>query len=181
MAGTFRAYFGWVHSLAGRAFDFLDPRACQNEVASTGTRGGAEEEVTVDAGDTVEVYNYLRDGDFEAFALQIIGDGYLYVYFIVDKPTSATDLTPSGLAQRSIGGLQIANHAPFVLNTDQVQAEPTATVSKTYSLTGYSTATGTGTPDLIASATDVTGKIYSILLYNPDADDSVSVIKGHAN
>lgn len=199
MSGRLSIFFGWVHEIGGRVYDFLNSREVENEVTTTGDKAGNEQFITVGGVSTVEVYNWFKEGgktggaspgDFEVFALQIRGEGNLWVIAIVDAPTSATDLRPAGTAQRAVFLGELSNHGPFVLTSDQMRVEPTATVAKTYTITGYSTATGTGTPDIIASTTDVEGKIYSILVYNPaavDLDDddvdqnAVTLVKGHAN
>lgn len=152
MSGTFRNYFGWVHTVGGRNYDFLDARNCENEVSTDGTRATGEDMLTVPVEDTLEVYNWTRDGDFEAFALQIIGEGYLTAEIVTDTPTSAEDLTASGTHAATYRE-DIANHLPFVKGSDQIYD----------------------------STLDANRKIYSITLRNTSEDDAVSVCRGIAN
>jgi hypothetical protein len=177
VAGTLRAYIQIVHELLGKVVPF-GSLSTSVEVATPGTRADAGQVRSIAAGATVEIYNWVRDGDFEAFGVKIVGSGYLHVYEVSDIPTAVT-LVPAGTGPRS-SQQEISNLIGYWRDTDQVRTEPAATVSKTYSLTGYSAATGTGTPDLIASVTAVTGKVYSILLRNPGSA-AVSYQKVHHN
>lgn len=152
MAGRLSIYFGWVHELAGRVIPFLDPRVCQNEVSTTGNVAGQENVLTVDPEDTLEVYDWERDGDFEAFAVQIIGEGYLTAEIVTDTPTSAEDLSASGSNQDTFRE-DISNHCPFTKGSDQIWD----------------------------NALGANRKIYSITLRNRDDEDDVEVVVGRVN
>lgn len=152
MAGRLSIYFGWVHEVAGRVYDFMNPRAVENEVTTTGDRAGNEQFLTVEAEDTLAVYSWTTDGDFEAFAVQIRGEGYLTAEIVTDTPTSAQNLAASGLNAATYR-LDISNHCPFVLGSDQIWD----------------------------NALGANRKIYSITLRNRDDEDDVTVVVGHVN
>lgn len=168
--GTLKIYRASEHFIDGNVVLGGSLQTPIGEVTTSGSTANTKRRVKIDSGDTYEVYNWIRDGDFEAFGFNVIGEGYLRGAEITDIPTSTTDLAPAGTGQRA-SAFEVSNVTGKWWDTDQVRTEPTATVSKTYSLTGYSTSTGTGTPDLFASTTDVDGKIYSIKLFNPATED----------
>lgn len=152
MAGRLSIYFGWVHEIAGQVIDFLNPRVCQNEVETSGTFAGNAQFLTVETEDTLGVYSWTTDGDFEAFSAQIIGEGYLTVEIATDTPTSVSNLTASGLNAATYR-LDMANHGPFVLTSDQIWD----------------------------NALGANRKIYSITLRNRDDEDEVQVVVGRVN
>lgn len=152
MAGRLRIFFGAVHEVAGRFFDFLDPREAQAEVETTGDTSLISRSVTVETESTKQVYSWTSDGDFEMFACQIDGDGYLTLEIVTDTPVSTTNLAASG-SNAATYRLDLANHGPFVLTSDQIWD----------------------------NALSANRKIYSITLRNVDDEDDVTAVVGIVN
>ena len=152
MSGRLSIYFGWIHEIGGRVYDFLNARADENAVTTTGDKAGNEQFVTIEAEGTKAVYSWTADGDFEAFAVQIVGEGYLTAEIVTDTPTSAADLTASGLNAATYRE-DISNHCPFLKGSDQIWD----------------------------NALGANRKIYTITLRNRDDEDDVEAVVGHSN
>ena len=183
MSTSLRTYIAVEVENAGvlRTFGSLQRAVIPGGLSITGDAFERSDAIVIPTGGTVEVYNWVAAGgasggatpaDFEAFVLAITSEddedaetsAYLEVYEIIDIPTSATDLSPSGTGPHS-RQFEMSNTLPYCCSSDQRKTKVTGSITQVTSLTGFSTATGTGTPDLIASTT--TGKVYSIKVYNP--------------
>lgn len=168
--GTLRVYMATEHEMGESVTVGGSLAKPIGEVTTLAEKATTRRRVKINSGDSFEVYNWVKDGDFNLFGFRIDGDGYLRGAEISDIPTSTSDLSPSGNGERA-SPFELSNVVGKWWDTDQVRTELTANISKTYSLTGYTTASGTGTPDLFASTTDVDGKIYSIVVFNPATED----------
>lgn len=78
--------------------------------------------VTIPAGESRVVWSHLDNNGFDALTIQTSHACDLLL--IQDTPTSATNLTPSGVEPR-VSMLQIRSHMPFTLPTSECVIDPT--------------------------------------------------------
>lgn len=168
--GTLRVFMATEHEIGENVVTGGSLVSPVGSVTTLAEKANTKRRVKINSGDSYEVYNWVRDGDFSLCGFRVIGEGYLRGAEISDIPTSTTDLAPSGNGERA-SPFECSNVVGKWWDTDQVRTELTANISKTYSLTNYSATTGSGTPDLFTSTTDVDGKIYSIVVFNPATED----------
>jgi hypothetical protein len=123
--------------------------------------------VTIPAGEKMMLWQYgdLGVEDFELVAIRVKGTGYIYLAFLVDTPTSASDDTPSGTNPRW-REVDVSCKIPFLLNTDAARVNPT--VADEYTETS-------GFPTIFDDAGTVEGKVYEIAAKNASTTDAVEV------
>lgn len=173
MTATLRHYsHGVLENADGTAAHFGSNTQPTKEVTIDGDVVEADTIIPIPAGQLVLLWVWTaNDPDFAMFRLEIVGgEGYLDLYWQVDKPTSTTDSTPLGTCLKW-NEADFSCDTEFVLNTQVARANPT-----------LATAAGdsAGLPLMAASGGTVDGRIYKIMAKNRGTD-AVSVKRTRLN
>ncbi len=164
MTARLDAYFAAFHTLDGkteRLGKLSEPVA---SLTLPGT-GRLLRTVTIAPEDTVLLWDYLDQRDFELLALRIPGDGYLHCAYKVDTPTSASDLTPSGNDVRW-REFDLSCKTPWLMNTDEARIHATLATDAGESA---------GLPTVLTDGASEDAKVYGVAANNPSTTESVTV------
>ncbi len=114
-------------------------------------------EISIAAGDTVEVWKWSDTSGAEIVVLQILdGEGYLDVWHRIDVPTSADDPEPASAGPWNASSLSC--FAPMIFSSDQMKYNATAAT--------HVGDTG-GLPSAASSGSTATGTLSKIAVKNP--------------
>jgi hypothetical protein len=173
MTATLRHYsHGVIENADGTAAHFGSNTQPTKEVTVDGDVVEADTIIPIPAGQLVPLWIWTaNDPDFAVYRLEIVGgDGYLDVYWQVDKPTSTTDSTPLGTCLRW-------NEMDFSCFTEHIQNSQAARVNPTLATAAGDAA---GLPAMAASGATVDGRVYKVMVKNRGAT-AVSVKRTRVN
>lgn len=166
MSGRLRTYFSAVYEIAGRYLRIGSLDEPVKEATLDGEHHSIEDRITVPPDSTRVAVNVLGGTRFSFLAIQVEGDGFLEVYWMVDTPEDEdSDPLPSGdnvrWRQRSLSCV-----APMIMDTDEAVLHPT--------LSTEAADDGNGLPSLAGHAGALAARVYKVVLYNPHATEDVT-------
>lgn len=104
------------------------------------------------------VWSYLEGAQsFSSLIFQVRAEGFLWLSWLVDSPTSSSDFTPTGTRQK-VHNIGLSCYTPFIMNTQQALVH--ATLATAAGLDG------SGFPSILTSATSVAGRVYKVWARN---------------
>lgn len=156
MARNFRFYFAGFLDGARKIDSFGSLDEPLSEIALTADTVCKLEEVVLAPGDQFTVWEYSADRPyFDFLALWLPdGAGYVEIAWLVDKPTSSSDPTPSAAA-KAWNFADLSCFTPFVLSSDDQSVNPV--LSDAHS-------DNSGVPLKWSDAGTVAGRIYKVMV-----------------
>jgi len=167
MSATVKTYFGRVVVDGGSRRVIGDLDAPISEQTIPGTYMDGEYRITLAPGEKRMLWEYTRQRDFEKLDVRIIGDGYLSMAWLVDRPVSASNLNPS-TSYRRVRHLDLSCGDVLTLNSDQGLMHATQSLDNGFDGASY-------LPSAWQDAGVESGKLYAVFAWNRSSTASVQV------